>query len=816
MLLSLEQIEPRDLARVGGKALGLSRLAKTGLPVPAAVVIPSEIFRDFLQENGLWTRAEQGDPSLHEDIPRGVLKPMLVDALRAAATRLGPQLAVRSSGVDEDGVQNSFAGQYATCLGVKPGEDVERAVLRCWASAYAPQTMAYRCGPPEPGGMGVIIQQLVNARCAGVMFTINPLNGSWREMTVEAVWGLGEPMVSGQMIPDFYRVQRPRRTPRPVQRLLARARLSMLEEQIHPQQQQLSLGEGGLRENPVAAAQVGAPKLRLAELFKLCRLGLRAEGRLGGPQDVEWAQDASGRLYVLQARPVTTARAVRRSGPVVWTRRFVGERWTSPATPLGWSLMRELLDWFIAYPETSRRYLGGEEASRLYRFAPYFNVTVFRHLAFKAPGAPPPRFMLEMLPPDEEHRWLRRHAQTPDLRVYRHILATTIREQRWKRFRWNLFRNWAAWDAYREQLDQHLPKLQTPITSQQQALQRVEDCRTLARDYIKVHICSLLFANIWYQVSESVLTRTGHSQIISSLLQPPEASMTLRTNRALWMLGNSRMSLSDFLDAYGHRAANSWELFSPRWVEEPHLALQLAQTAALGPDPQIAAKTRSEQAEVALSSLPRTLRPLLRLTRRYLLLREDQRFHFDRLLWVWKQAYLWLENDTGMALRFLESVEVVSLLRGELSTAVAAERIQQRQSGWQAECERWLQGDEPPTFLVGDEAGDDHCAGDRLQGLGISSGVVTGPVRVLRSLADAGRFQPGEILVTQATDPGWTPLFLNAVGLVMERGGMLSHGAVVAREYQLPAVVNVPGVTRVLTDGQIVTVDGNRGVVWVR
>ena len=100
--------------------------------------------------------------------------------------------------------------------------------------------------------------------------------------------------------------------------------------------------------------------------------------------------------------------------------------------------------------------------------------------------------------------------------------------------------------------------------------------------------------------------------------------------------------------------------------------------------------------------------------------------------------------------------------------------------------------------------------------MGISPGVVTGPVRVLRTLADAERLRPGEILVTQATDPGWTPLFLTAAGLVMERGGMLSHGAVVAREYQLPAVVNVAAATRCLSDGQIITVDGSRGVVWVR
>ncbi|MFT4979764.1 MAG: pyruvate,water dikinase, partial [Myxococcota bacterium] len=521
MLLRLDQISSRDRDRVGGKAVGLARLDRAGLPVPPAIVVPVAVFTRFLRDNGLWERALQGDPTLHQDIPGGRLDPAFAGALRTETARLGPRLAVRSSGVDEDGEKSSFAGQYDTHLGVAPGDATEAALLSCWASAYSPQVIAYRDGPPPPGGMAVVVQSMVSARCAGVMFTINPLSGSWREMTVEAAWGLGEAVVSGQTIPDYYRVRRPRRTPRPVQRLLARVRLAVIEEQIHPQHTQLLPGDGGLQEVPVPPARTGAPKLRLAELYRLCRLGLRIEGRLGGPQDVEWAQDESGRLFVLQARPVTTTGAVRRSGPAIWTRRFVGERWTEPATPLGWSLMRDLLEWFIAYPETSRRYLGGEEASRLYRAAPYFNVTLFRHLAFKAPGAPPPRFMLEMLPPDEERSWLRRHAQPPDLRVYWHIIATTIRERRWQRFRWNILRNWVAWDEYRQRLDRELPALSTPLTTREQATSRAAACEALAREYIKVHICSLLFANIWYQLAEAALQGADHADLVPVLLQPP-------------------------------------------------------------------------------------------------------------------------------------------------------------------------------------------------------------------------------------------------------------------------------------------------------
>ena len=158
----------------------------------------------------------------------------------------------------------------------------------------------------------------------------------------------------------------------------------------------------------------------------------------------------------------------------------------------------------------------------------------------------------------------------------------------------------------------------------------------------------------------------------------------------------------------------------------------------------------------------------------------------------------------------------MALLAGELPEADARGLVQRREEGWRAEARRWAEGDPPPPFLIGDVAPDDATEGLRLQGLGISAGVITGPVRILRSLAEADRLKAGEILVTQATDPGWTPLFLSAAGLVMEMGGLLSHGAVVAREYGLPAVVNISAATSRLSDGQIITVDGSRGVVWVR
>lgn len=827
MLLPFDQVTPRDRARVGGKALGLARLAATGLPVPPGFVVPVEVFRSFLEHNGLMEAARRGEPGLDTAIRSGRLDPDFAGELRRASAVLGDRLAVRSSAVDEDGDHASFAGQYESVLGVAPGDETEIALRRCWASAYGERARIYRGRSAPLAGMAVIVQRVVTARTSGVLFTINPLNGSWREMTVEAAWGLGEAVVGGRIVPDFYRVRRPRRTPRPVQRILARVRLELEEDRVHPQQEQWTLSapgerssDGGLVRRPVPPARVAAPKLLQADIKALCRLGLRVEAQLGGPQDVEWAQDEQGRFHVLQARPVTTAESVSRTGPVVWTRRFVGERWTEPATPLGWSLMRDLLDWFIAYPETSRRYLGGEPPSRLYRMAPYFNVTVFRHLAFKLPGMPPPRFMVELLPPEEETRWLRRHAEAPDLRVYASIFETTFKERRWERFRWNLFSNWRAWAEYEARLDAALrggqgTRLVGPIRDRAEARARVASLAELAREYIKVHICSLLFANIWYQVTEGVLVGEGKGALVQDLLSAPEENWTQRTNQALWRLGRGDMALDEFLASFGHRARSSWELFSTRWWEDPKGVLALARAAAQRQDPAELATAKAARAREARAEVTGPTAALVDLTRRYLRLREDQRFHFDRLLWAWKRVYLWLEEDLGLSIRFLESVELDLLLDGGLARQDATALIARRREAWEHEVERRAAGDEPPEFLLGDELASLPDAGPRLQGFGVSPGVVTGPVRVLRSIEQAEALRPGEVLVTRATDPGWTPLFLVARALILEQGGLLSHGAVVAREYRVPAVSNLPGVTTRLRDGQVVTVDGGRGVVWV-
>ncbi len=857
-LVALEDVTPEDGRRVGGKVLPLARLAADGLPVPGAVIVPVEAFEAALDEAGLLplarTVAREGESAAAEALRAGLeglrVPAALAGALRRAVERLGGVVAVRSSGIDEDGRTRSFAGQHRTVLGVGPTE-VAEAVRQCWASLYSPRALAYRGGRgPAPGALAVLVQRLVDPRVSGVLFTINPMTGSWREMTVEAVWGLAEGLVAGQVTPHWYLVRRPRRTPRPVQRLLARVRLQRVQEDLPALESRwVRRADGTVGVEPVPDGLQRVPTLPPSALRRVCRLGLRVEAHLGTPQDVEWALDQAGRLWLLQSRPVTAGQAPRARDDVLWTRRFLGERFPEPVTPLAWSLIRPLLEHFIAYPEVQARYLAGGPALRLVGGYAYLNASVFPHLAFKLPGRPPPRFMLELLPADEADAFRRRFAVLPDTSVYGAILRTTFRERRWRRFAWNPFTNPDAWTRFEVELLEALPLLSRTPGGSSDAVRLVEDQQELLRRYVGIHVCSLLFANLWDQVLEGLLALWLPEEAVAlreALATTPPGNRTLEVNRALVALARtasdqdlSRLeageapeepfgtALARFLEAYGHRSHASWDVFAPRWRQEPARLVPLLRARAEGEDLDARARQQDRAFRAARARVAgavqdpgrrRALLGAVDLLRRYLLLRENQRFRFEQLQWVHQRTLLWLGahlTDRGVlsapeSVRFLTWDEVLGLLDGAVDADRVPGWVTRRRTSWEAAFR-----DHPRPFLRGDEAHPVADGTTRLQGLGISPGRATGPVRRVRSLADADALQPGEILVAPAVDPGWTPLFLTAAGVVLELGGRLSHGAVVAREYGVPGVCNVDGALQRLRDGQSITVDGTRGVVFL-
>lgn len=922
LIVGLEHCAPADRAALGGKITHLAQLVRTGLPVPPGFALVATALEAHCHAIGLkeplraldarLKAASTGSPdplalnegpelsavllALQQRIRETPFAPELEKPLRAAVRELlrgrsGITLAVRSSGAGEDSHATSFAGQYDTVLNVRDDTGVMTAVKEVWASALSERVVRYRLqqgGQLLPLELAVLVQVMVVPEVSGVIFTANPVTGSRGELVIEAGYGLGEAYVSGQLTPDTYTLSRPGgltselglmkgvvgkvlqerlRLGRP--KLKGRRIVEKLERMVADPKQ-----PGRLKLEPVPVALQQVPAASEALLQTLGRQGLEIERMLGGPQDIEWAQDQEGRVWVLQARPITALRerAWTRRDTVLWTRRFFGERWTEPASPLGWSILEPILDHFVAFDAISARYLQGTPPLKRVDGHVYFNLTIFRHLVWKVKGFAPPRFIWEFFPRDEQEDMLGAPAILPNLTLVTDIFKEVIRTRRWERYHWNFFTNYQAWDAF-------LPVLLQAIDALPEETLDVNEARALlnlgaewVRAYIKIHMLSLLFAHLYYEGLESLLRRRlgeDVGELLADLTTWPGENKTIETHRALRHLAQVAsssaplrdrlmqegpctraelahlpggepflVSLDIFLRAYGHRAGASWEIFSPRWCETPDVVLQmvgglLRAGAELDPgyEERHRLGLRHKAEERALAAMPWTfpIRRLLLLhalqsTRAYMNLRENQRFYFDKLLLRIKQVAESLGGHLVQAgvltaasdVSLLTLEELDGILRDQRAGKLELQRVHGLLRERRGELER-AHMQQPDAFLEGPDATQPVISADTgsLCGLGISPGRVTGRVRILNHWRELDRLQKGDILVTRATDPGWTFLFLTAGGLVTELGSLLSHGAVVAREYGLPAVVNVPDATRLLKDGQRVTLDGSRGTLFV-
>ena len=873
---------PEQLTQVGGKVLPLIPLLRARLPVPPGFVIGAEVMGQILHHEGLLPLLEKLDqggytPQALNQLQEQILTlklPKFMEEPLAQHWHLlgGGVVAVRSSGIQEDLGTASFAGQYHTSLGIT-WPQLWPAILRCWASAFSEAVICYRRSrglPLRQVGMAVFVQVMVTSRVSGVLFTVNPLNGSRREMSLDSGWGLGDAYVSGQAAADNFLCSRPLQAD-------PQAPIHILHQVVVPKPRQLVLGEAGETQwVDVPEGDREIPSLDPTQVEEIGRLGLAVEALLLGPRDVEWAIDHGGTLFLLQARPITTVAPDKHRSrrDVLWTQRFSGERWTETASVLGWSIIDPILHHFVFYQDASRRFLHGSAATRLFLGQPYFNITIFRHLLFKFPGAVPPQFLLEFFPREEQEEILRAPWILPDLELVRSIIQETRAEKRWERFEWNGLTNFRIWQEFLPGFERAIAALPDTPPSPAACRTAVDEGRALIVSYLRIHVISLAFASIFYQVLQVLLRRwagEGDPFLPAALTAHGRGNKTFETNMALWELarlaerwpavraaltdgealppveqlervaggGPFLLALHNFIRQYGHRSTASWEIFSPRWVDTPEIPLGLVRSylrAGPGRDPsEIEERSRREQIEAehrVLELIRRHAPPgqqprrvwlfqkLLHLTRNYTVLRENQRFYFDQLLYKIKSnlshmGLLWAERgllEQAADLPFLNLEEVDDVLGGHLDAldlrALVHLRREQQTSDRQVERPVFLRGDLPYREM------ETHTA-STLSGLGISPGRIRGRVRIVRNLTEGAKLGRGDILVTHATDPGWTPLFLTAGGLIMELGSLLSHGAVVAREYHLPAVVNISEATRLLHDGQEVTLDGSLGMIYL-
>jgi len=833
-------------AELGGKAAAVGDLLRGGFPVPPGFCLTTAAYRRWQQV---------GRPDR--------LPPEVAAELGAAVSRLtslgmgGPValLAVRSSAVAEDSPTASFAGQLVTRLGVPPAA-VEAAVLEVWASATAPGARAYgaRTGVADPE-TAVLIQPMVPADAAGVVFTADPVSGDPTRMVINAAWGLGEAVVGGLISPDHWVVEK--------------ATGRVLETQVGDKEVMVTLDPaGGIRRVPTPPDLRRQPALGAEILRQVCRLACQVEARGGLPQDIEFAV-AGGRVYILQARPVTVRPAEgwvsefdsETDPDTVWTAANIQEVLPGLVTPLTWSAMQENLNYAFRKPYLETGTLTDPNRVFVAQFygRVFLSVSALRDVAARAIGTSPEAVDEQYLGRTHGPDRPRRVFDPKKIPVYVYttpkIVAFVRRTP--KDVRRALLRL--------EPLLGQVRSRNLSALSPAELLALRDELNREVREVGALHIATSSGASIFFEsLLQFLRARFGsdayelQARLITGLADIPSARPGLELwelaqlacqdpalklallDRDPWseisrlespLAGEFRQGLAAFLRKYGHRSMMEAELAAPAWEEDPNAVLGLVRNfVAVPPEaaPNLVIERQAAERLETTRLVERRLGPiqrrlfrwLLGQAQRYVALREQTKSLWMGVTHLVRRVYRELGRRLAGAglledpqdIYFLTAAEVGELVQAGLAASEARQRIRRRR----AEFERNRQVRLPESFSGRPKPAFGEppaLAAAVLRGIPVSPGVVTGPARVIVDPRVQPEIRPGEILVAPVTDAGWTPLFLVAAGLVVDVGGPLSHGSIVAREYGIPAVVNVKTAVSLVRTGQTVTVDGCRGEV---
>ncbi|HKU38824.1 MAG TPA: PEP/pyruvate-binding domain-containing protein [Polyangiales bacterium] len=874
LLRPIDAILPSVARNFGGKARNLAALARAGFPVPMAYALSCEAAEQAfarglppdLQPRTLLADAATSEGALAEARERVLaleLSPELRTTLSGALSELRAagveQLAVRSSSTAEDQHVASAAGLHTSLLNVRDEAELFDAVRTCWASVCSPRLLSYlhALGLEGAASVGVLIQALVPAEVSGVLFTINPLTSNTHELVINAAYGLGNLVADGRVSPDTYYIDKD---------------TGFLRDRVVGDKALRSepAPTGGVREVNVPQPDARREALDQHALSRLTEMGRRIERHFGDARDVEWAfvEDA---LYILQARPIVlkglspmrkrprgkNKRPVAPDRGTVWSNVNVGEALPGVATPLTWSILSSFSDFgfrkaFAALGCSVPRHanLVGNFRGRI-----YLNLSELTRIAAQVPGLRP-RAVLPLGGAIEIERLERELPEVSRVGFLSRLPVTAARfarENLGLRGRVERFESGFREECTRiRSLDLRIlpsPALDETLSDVHRLLNETGGLMLTAYGGLLAALVPLsatlrmlkgdesdkLQRDLLSALEDVESANPGREILrISELIanEPATRKVVVSGDRDLRVQelppGPARQAIDAFLVRYGHRGIREAELSEPRWREDQTLLfdtvrLHLRSLPRESDSVERRGRALREEGERALLEFKFPARSavlgLLAVVRNAMRLRERLRDHVVQVL----DLFRLLAGDASrrIAIRepgigndaafFLTLSELHGYLRGELRTVRPL--LQLRRSGYDRD--RSLP-DPPDTFVdYPPPVAQLGRSASVLEGLAASSGQVQGRARVLTSTTDIAAFEPGEILVVPAADVGWSPLFLAAAGLATDLGGPLSHACVVAREYGLPAVVNLRVATRAVKTGDRVLLDGDSGRLQV-
>lgn len=875
-----------DVPTAGGKGAGLGELVRAGLPVPPGFLVNTAAYELFVRDNLLAgpiqdyaalpssavTRDYEEASARIRGLFAGGIMPEAVaaelrDAYRGLATGTGTgtgsegdaeaTVAVRSSATAEDLASASFAGQQDTYLNVHGADALMEAVVNCWASLWTSRAMAYRAREgirPDEVRLAVVVQRMVAADAAGVMFTANPATGRRDQIVIGAAWGLGESVVSGAVSTDDIVVEA--------------GTGKVASRRTADKAVMTTYADRGTREEPVPAARRHQPVLDDAAAAALAAYGARISKHFGSPQDIEWAR-ADGEFFILQSRPVTALPEPAGETPRDWSvpypkglyfRASIVEQLPDPLSPLFADLidgsvsrsLNALLD--EAFGKSSLRKGDlGLPAVNGYAYYYYRTAALWR-LVGKTPAA------VRALIRGEAHMGIqgwRDYSHPRYAAVVESWSAKPVADLAGEELLEGISALLDAGTVYYTAVQSIIPV----ATSSELAFQKFYDKLVRQAGDPPAATFLLGYDSEPIRAEKALFDLAGWSRgapgLATAILGTPTRSLAdaqlsgtapAGMDPGLWREWEHRFQLH--LDRFGHTVYNL-DFINPVPADDPAPLIDTLKfyLRGQGNDPHRRQEQAAARREESTAGILARLHPVRRAAFARLLrwaqgpapIREDALADVG-LGWPLMRRML---HELGRRLAaaglitsagdvfWLRHHEVSSAVEFGLAAAsspaaitgagqpVLAEAINERKLRWRGQRNatapqmlpeiRWLQ-----RSLAGMmPEGSQDQQGNTIKGVAASQGRVTAPARVLAGPEDFSRMQPGEVLVARITTPAWTPLFAMASAVVTDVGGPLSHGSIVAREYGIPAVLGTGVATRRIASGQQIEVDGGAGTVTI-
>lgn len=859
-VLGFHEMEKTQLLLVGGKGLNLGELSNIqGIQVPEGFCVTTAAFQKAIKRHETFQalldqlamlkvedRDQIGEISrkirqiiMEAEIPSDVVK-----AVAHYLSQYGEEhaYAVRSSATAEDLPHASFAGQQDTYLNIIGKDAILQHISKCWASLFTERAVIYRMQngfDHKQVYLSVIIQKMVFPQASGILFTADPITSNRKLLSIDAGFGLGEALVSGLVSADCYTVQNGQ---------IADKRIAAKKLAIYGRKQ------GGTETKQIDPDQQMSQTLTDGQILQLARIGRQIEAHFGQSQDIEWCL-ADDTFYIVQSRPITTLYPIPEANDQenhVYLSVGHQQMMTDPIKPLG-------LSFYLLITPAPMRKAGG----RLFvDVAPRLTTRAGRETLLNTVGADPltkdalmtviERDFIKLMPNDQTAP-IPGKGQTDMPAQFEN--DPTIVSDLMKRNQTSI-----------EELKQNI-QAKSGSDLFDFILEDIQQLKKIVFDPQSTAVfMAAINATTW--INENMNKWLGEKNAADTLSQSVPGNITSEMGLALMDVADVirpypevidylqhakedhfldelvkfdggkeiQDAIYDYLSKYGMRCPGEIDITRPRWSEKPITLVPMILSHIKNFEPNAGKRKFEQGRRVALEKeqelidrlkqLPdgeqkaKETKRMIDLIRNFIGYREYPKYGIVSRYFVYKQALLKEAEQLVQAGVIHEKEDIYYLTFEELHEAARTQKIDDQIISKRKDEYKLYEKLTPPRVITSD--GEiitgaykrENLPANAIVGLPVSSGVVEGRARVILNMENAD-LEDGDILVTSFTDPGWTPLFVSIKGLVTEVGGLMTHGAVIAREYGLPAVVGVENATGLIKDGQQIRVHGTEGYIEI-